>query len=184
MSMIETLRQELVALMKKQVPVQTTWVAVSSVDADAKTMVCKGVADDLEYYDVLLSLGNATKFPVVNTRALIGLINNQASLAYMIDCQEFTRHLIELESGFKIDLNESEILLNGDTYGGLTKHDALVSELNKLKTQVSSIISAFGASAVTPGDGGATFKAALVAATSTLPGADFSNLKNDNVKHG
>lgn len=182
--MIETLRQELVALMKKQVPVQTTWVTVSSVDAAAKTMECKGVADDLEYYDVLLSLGNATKFPVVGTKALIGLINNQAGLAFMIDCQEFTRHLIEVESGFKLDLNEDEILLNGDSFGGLTKHDALVSELNVLKNQVSSIISAFGAAAVVAGDGGATLKTSLVTATSTLPGPDFSDLKNNNVKHG
>lgn len=184
MSMIETLRQELVALMKKQVPVQTTWVTVSSVDADAKTMVCKGVADDLEYYDVLLSLGNATKYPVVGTKALIGLINNQAGLAFMIDCQEFTRYLIEIESGFKIDLNADEILLNGDGFGGLVKWNALKAELDKTKALVNAIKNALVTWVPVPTDGGTALKTIVTGSVAPVSAGNYSNLENENVKHG
>lgn len=188
--MIEKLRQEIVSLMKKQVPVQTQWVTVSSVDADANTMECKGVADDLEFYDVILSLGNFTKYPVVGTKALIGLISNQESLAFMIDCQEFTRCLIELESGFKLDLNEDEILLNGDAFGGLVKIDPTYDRITSLESKLNSLISKFNAHThITTATVSATPTPGVIAPTvaqeTTLtPSTSKTDLTNNNVKHG
>lgn len=46
---------------KRQIPVQTEWVKVESVNWEDKTMVAIGEANDLPYEDVLLGLGSIYK---------------------------------------------------------------------------------------------------------------------------
>jgi hypothetical protein len=73
---------------KRQIPVQTEWVKVESVNWEDKTMVAIGEANDLPYEDVLLGLGSIYKKPKPGSLALIGLINNSAG-CYIIDCEAY-----------------------------------------------------------------------------------------------
>jgi hypothetical protein len=73
---------------KRQIPVQTEWVKVESVNWDEKTMVAIGEENDLPYEDVLLGLGSIYKKPKPGSLALIGLINNTAG-CYLIDCEAY-----------------------------------------------------------------------------------------------
>ena len=73
---------------KRQIPVQTEWVKVESVNWDEKTMVAIGEANDLPYEDILLGLGSIYKKPKTGALALIGLINNSAG-CYLIDCEAY-----------------------------------------------------------------------------------------------
>lgn len=73
---------------KRQIPVQTEWVKVESVNWEDKTMIAIGEANALPYEDVLLGLGSIYKKPKPGSLALIGLINNTAG-CYLIDCEAY-----------------------------------------------------------------------------------------------
>jgi hypothetical protein len=80
---------------KSQVPIQTEWVTVKSVNWDDKTMVGTGELNELDYEDVLLGLGAVYKKPKVGSLALVGKINNSAG-CFLIDCEGYEE--IELNS--------------------------------------------------------------------------------------
>lgn len=73
---------------KRQIPIQTEWVKVESVNWDDKTMVAIGEENELPYEDVLLGLGSIYKKPIPGALALIGIINNSAG-CYLIDCEAY-----------------------------------------------------------------------------------------------
>lgn len=74
--------------MKRSQSVQTVFATVKAVDWDKKTMTATGVIDDLDYYDVLLGLGEIYTKPKVGSRVLIGLINNQGNNSFLIWSEE------------------------------------------------------------------------------------------------
>lgn len=77
------------------------------------------------------------------------------------------------------------IWLNGDAMGGLVDWPKAKQELEKMTLRIDAIINAIKASPVTPSDGGATFKAALITALDALQVKEsFKNLENKTVKHG
>lgn len=74
--------------MKRSQSVQTVFATVKAVDWNKKTMTATGVIDDLDYYDVLLGLGEIYTKPKVGSRVLIGLINNQGNNSFLIWSEE------------------------------------------------------------------------------------------------
>jgi len=66
----------------------------------------------------------------------------------------------------------------GEAKEAMLLGDETQKQLEELTKRVDGIIDAIKNSAVAPGDGGATFKANLIAATSTLPNPDFSDIKS------
>lgn len=78
-----------------------------------------------------------------------------------------------------------KIALNGDKYSGMVKADVLKQELGKMTARIDGIINAIKSAAVTPQDGGAGFKSAMIASLSALVNKEnFSNIKNEKVVHG
>lgn len=74
--------------MKRSQSVQTVFATVKAVDWNKKTMTATGVIDDLDYYDVLLGLGEVYTKPKIGSRVLIGLINNQGNNSFLIWSEE------------------------------------------------------------------------------------------------
>ena len=85
---LDKLKQTLSELQKNNTPTQTVWVEVKEVDWEEKTMTALGIADDLEYYDVLLGLGSVDVKPKVGSNCLIGFINNSETLPFLIMADE------------------------------------------------------------------------------------------------
>lgn len=84
---------------------------------------------------------------------------------------------------FKLTLNSAGVHLGkGGAEQPILLGDSTVTELNKLSVRVTAIINAFTTAPVTPNDGGATFKAALIAATSIPPTESWTGVKSQNSK--
>lgn len=98
---------------KAQVPIQTEWVKVKSVDWDEKTMVATGELNGLDYDDVLLGLGSHYRKPVTGSLATIGIIANSAA-CFMIDCEEVEEIEISDQSGFKWHLKDGKLLVKNE----------------------------------------------------------------------
>lgn len=92
---------------KSKVPIQVEWGKVVKVDWNAKTADVE--IDELIYYDVLLGLGNQYRKPKLNTRCLIGSIENKEA-SYLIDAEEIEEvvtltgdaELVQKKEGFSV----------------------------------------------------------------------------------
>ena len=75
--------------------------------------------------------------------------------------------------------------IRGGDLGGLVKVEELKSELAKLTARVDGIISAINNGVPVPTDGGAALQTTIKAALATIVNKeDFTNIENENVKHG
>ncbi len=72
----------------------------------------------------------------------------------------------------------------GSTEYSMAKTEELITQLNKTNATVKALVKAIITSAVTPGDGGATYKANMASVLSAVEYGDFSEIKNENFKHG
>jgi len=89
-------------------------------------------------------------------------------------------------SGGWIAARESgTVELFGEDAGGLVKAKELERQLNKLTARVDGIMSALRNSATAAQDGGAAYKAQIVAALAAIVDKeDFTNLESEKVFHG
>jgi hypothetical protein len=144
---------------------------VVSVDKDARTCVVKTVDFDVEIEDVKLTpaLGDAAKpfclFPAEGSIITIGIIEGGKELV-MIAATEV-----------------DSIYLGGKEFS-MVKAETLTTELNKMKAQLDAVIQALTTWIVVPSDGGAALLTTANALLSPLPKPDFSEIKNEEVKHG
>lgn len=169
---------------KRQVPMQNTWVTCTSVDWDAKTMKCKGVTDDLPYFDVLLGLGSSYVKPVQGSKCLIGSIQNKSAASFIIYAEEIEEYLIEDKSGFKIHLNDGELSLNGDAFGGLIKIGELVGKINSIENKVNEIKAACESVVVTLAPSGTFPLAPFFSPIAPLANTQVNQIENPKIKHG
>ena len=89
------------------------------------------------------------------------------------------------DGGFVIVHSDKTVELNGTDFGGLIKIEELKKELAKMTARIDGIINAVKTAAVSPQDGGATFKANMVASLETLVNKEnFSQIENKKVQHG
>ncbi len=89
------------------------------------------------------------------------------------------------DGAFVIARGSGTLELNGTDYSGLVKADELKTQLDKMTARIDGIINAIQTAAVAPTDGGATFKANMIAVLATLQNKeDFSQIKNEAVQHG
>lgn len=167
---------------KEQVPIQTEWVKVKSVDWDEKTMVAVGELNGLDYDEVLLGLGSHYRKPVVGSLATIGIIGNSAA-CFMIDCEEVEQIEITDKSGFKWVLNNGQLTINGDGFGGIVKAPELKTQVDKNTAILEAIQNAFSSWTPIPKDGGAALKS-QVASIPSMQRADLGGIENGKIKHG
>lgn len=112
--------------------VQTVFATVKAVDWDKKTMTATGVIDDLDYYDVLLGLGEIYTKPKVGSRVLIGLINNQGNNSFLIWSEETE------EWAHKV--GKAEIEMKNDGFVLEAQGESLKKVLNDFIDEVNKII--------------------------------------------
>jgi len=153
---------------------------VVSVDKSKNVCIINPLNGDAEITDVRLNAEeSSTKgiviYPKEGSVVMVSMYDNMNGYISMFS---------EVES---VGIQASEkITLNGDSFGGLVKINELVTELLKVKIFLQTLQAAIQSSPVVPTDGGAAFKAGLVAATSGLQIPDFvsENLSNPKIKHG
>jgi len=164
----EKLRETLKLMSKKNVVIQTFWATVVSVNWIEKTADVKDVKAELEFFDVLLGLGGDLIKPVVGSKCLCGVAENQEAAAFIIYCEEV-----------------DERWINGESNGGLVITPELVFQLNKLTARVDGIIDAIDNGVPVAGDGGVALQNTIkVALAGLVDKESFDNIENTKVKHG
>ena len=116
---------------KSQVPMQSEWVKVKSVDWEEKTMVAVGESNGLEYEDVLLGLGSLAKRPKVGSLATIGIINNSAA-CFLIDAEEIEEFEWTCDGSVYNISTEGFLVKRADENLKDVLND-LIDEVNKIK---------------------------------------------------
>jgi hypothetical protein len=168
---------------KAQVDVQTHWCKVKSVDWDKKTMTATGIIDDLDFFDVLLGLGSINRKPSLQSKCLIGIVNNNTAAAFLIECEEIEEIEISDKTGFKLVLNNGNLTINGDKFGGIVDAIELKKQVDKNTAVLEAIQTAFQSWVTVPNDGGAALKG-IASSFINLAVADLSNIQNEKIKHG
>lgn len=153
------IRKAILELIQNKLPVQTRWATVKSVDWNAKTMVV--LIDGLEYFDVLLGLGDHQVKPSANSKVLVGMIGNKEAAMWLIYAEQI-----------------DEQWINGDQYGGLLISKEVKSYFDKLEQAIATGLDAVGAGTAA---NGATGKTAFETAMAT---ANKNKFENKKVKHG
>jgi len=129
--------------MKRQVPIQTEWVKVESVDWEEKTMVAIGEDNALPYEDILLGLGSVYKKPKPGSLALIGLVRNSAG-CYLIDCEAYDE--IEVNTKLtKVQVKEEGVKLTRGSEDVREILEDFMTEVNKINTETQKIATKAGA---------------------------------------
>ncbi|HEY5508408.1 MAG TPA: hypothetical protein VIK29_07050 [Paludibacter sp.] len=170
---LETEANEFSVLFKRHLSgstqAQIRWVTCKSVNWDAKTMEAEGMSDELAYYDIALGFGSCDTKPVVNTDCIIGILEGQESVAWLIYASEV--ELLEFNSGEN---------------GGLTNVTELKTQLDKLTARVDGIISAINSSTIipVPSDGGAALLTLLRVQIATIVDKeDFGDIEDTKITH-
>jgi len=170
---------ELIRLLKElsKVPLLTIVAEVTKVDEDEFTIDAKPLDGTPELFDIRLKSGIDSSneglivVPEKGSHVLVTLINNDPNKAFVSGTNKV-----------------ASIQLRGDEFGGLVKVKELADVVKEIKDDLNSLKQVFTTwvpVASTPGDGGASLKAA--AATwyaQLLAPTSESQLKNDNVTHG
>lgn len=168
---------------KEGIPIQTVWAVCKSVDWNAKKMVATGLVDNLDYQDIILGNGFEFKRPVVGASCLLGIIQNNAAMTYLIDANEIDEFLIIDKTGFKLHLKEGKLSLNGEQFGGLVNAKELKIQIDKNSQAIKAIQQILNSWIPAPNDGGAALKS-LVSSFTGLQTADLTNIENEKIKHG
>ena len=164
-------------------PVINVWAVCKSVDWDNKTMVATGQIDDLDYEGVILGNGSEFKKPAVGSICLLGIIQNNAAMPFLIDAVEIEEYLIIDKKGFKYNLKDGKLTLNGDNFGGIVNAKELKIQVDKNTEAIKVLQQIFQSWTPSPNDGGAALKA-LVSSFNSKPTADLTNIENETIKHG
>ncbi len=174
-----------------QAPIQTYLCKVVNVEDDR--CECEPLQGGAKFLDVRLrsilddNTDGLLLIPKKNSVVLIGIIENNDSAAFLLQCSEIEELKFKNAGGMTIDVLKDIVKLNGDQCKGLVKLDelkdnldAIKDYLSALKTAVSSGLTAVGVAMAANGPAGATsFESAM--ASQVL---NFKNMENKNVKHG
>lgn len=150
-------------------------------------------------------------FPAVGSDVVVGFIN--PAVAVVVLTTELTKAVLTIGNteatvednsvvlktqkgsvtltadNLKLDIDGTTLELKKDlsTWNGGSETTAnateLQTQLNKCKARIDTIINALKSSAVAPQDGGATYKANITAALSTLTSEDYSKIIDNKIKH-
>lgn len=130
---------------------QIRFVECVSVDWDNKTMVAKGTGDGVEYLDVILGFGYSDIKPVIGSLCLIGIIDGQEVVTFLINAE-----VVEL-----VETKAEKIVFNGGENAGLVKVKELTEKVNVLEKDLNLVKAIFAAWVPVPMDGGASLKSVI-----------------------
>ena len=110
--------------------------------------------------------------PKVGSMVMVGANNKHAQVLVSVDePQEVYINTID------------KVYINGKDYS-MVKAETLQEELVKLNANVELIIAAINSAVVGGADGGALFKTNLIGTLVAKQMVNFSQIKNENIKHG
>lgn len=181
----DELRNILFDQQKNAFTIQVEWVKCKSVDWDKKTMTAIGLNDDLEFFDVLLGVGMVYTKPKPDTKCLIGMIENKASQAFLITCDQVDEILLQTTEGkLKLQIDGDTWKWNDGNNEGIVKVVPLTDDLNAIKNDINQLKQLFGSWVVVPQDGGQALKTILATwIGSQLQQSNKNNLQNSKIKH-
>jgi hypothetical protein len=169
---IEAIRKAIRKHISDMLPVQVEYGTVKKVDWDAK--VCDVEDDDgLIREKVLISINKSkadVKKPEVGSRVLVGLIDNQDGVGFLVWVENF-----------------EEWHLNGDKFGGLPNWLELQKQLEYERDRVDGIIKALNSGVAAAGsmDGGTALIASIKALLAPIvKKANYSKVESKKIKHG
>lgn len=145
-----------------------------SVDWENKTMNAKGAGDDTEYLDVILGFGYTDIKPVVGSTCLIGIIDGQEVVTFLIDAEQ-----VEL-----VETKAEKIVFNGGKNGGVVNIPELIKKVNTIEEDINELKEIFTEWAPVLNDGGT----ALKGLTTTWAGKEItiteqSDIEDINITH-
>ena len=120
-----TTDDQLREIINRRTPTNATlhWVEVMEVNEETCTMDVKGIADDLEYYDVSLGCGSVVLIPEKGSLCVIAILEGVDTESLLISADKVER----------IKVNAStEIVFNEGKMGGLVKVEELTEVLNNI----------------------------------------------------
>jgi hypothetical protein len=165
--------------------------------------VVAGSVDETKYTcDITVGKNNPVTFPAVPLRVLLNKkaslieIPNDAAGSESVVLMTFRDgnmnrpQLLEVDSakkiiieigGSKLEIIDGKFTFNGGTIG-LPKADSLVTRLNKIENDITSLKNVFTSWVVVPQDGGAALKAASALWFGTpLQNTVLNNIANDKI---
>lgn len=162
---------------------QLRFVTCESVDWENKTMTAIGVADDVKYEDVTLGFGYMDVQPKKDSVCLIGIIEGNEALSFLINAET-----VEL-----VEITAEKIQFNGGDNKGIVISGKITSEVNTILKRVNSIVSALQTLATSmtstgqvPVPGavlGSAINAAIVQIITPLQQINQSNIENNKINH-
>lgn len=172
---------EFVSILKKQfdVPlkISAAWGKVKSVDWPNKTAVITGVADNLDYYDVVLGLTGCTIKPKTDSLVLIGVVGRSG--AYLIWAEEIEEMNLKID---KVTINSKDIIIDNGDEGGVPKAQSIANRFNELElalNEIKNVFSSHSHAFVGTGSVGSP----TVPLTYPVPNSQKSDFENTEFKH-
>ncbi len=129
---LDELNRLLVQRQKSAQKAHIVWATVKEVDWANRQMTATGLLDELDYYEVQLGLGSFYRKPVVGTKCLLGVIENQSAATFLIEAEAFeegvwtsdTTQLTVKTAGVSIKRGDEQLI---------TVLNELIDEVNKIK---------------------------------------------------
>lgn len=116
---------------KKGIKPQIVWATVKSVDWSNKTMIATSVIDGLDYFNVLIGLGDLLRKPKVGAKCLLGVIGNNVSATFLIECEAYEELVI--------NVGQTVVRITNDGVVIKKDNESLKDVLSELITEVSKI---------------------------------------------
>ena len=142
-----TTDEQLRKIINRRTPTNATlhWVEVMEVNEETGTMDVKGIADDLEYYDVSLGCGSVVLVPEKGSLCTIAILEGVDTECLLISAERVER--VKVKASAEIVFNEGKL-------GGLVKVQELTDVINgvidKFNSHTHNIVGVkTGSSAVT-----------------------------------
>ena len=112
-------------IINRRTPTNATlhWVEVMEVNEETGTMDVKGIADDLEYYDVSLGCGSVVLIPEKGSLCVIAVLEGVDTECLLISADKVERIKVKAST---------EIVFNDGNLGGLVKVQELTDVLNDI----------------------------------------------------
>lgn len=153
---------------------QIRFVECVSVDWANRTMDAKGTGDEVDYLDVALGFGYVDIKPAIGTTCLIGVIDGQEVVTFLINAEE-----VELA-----EVRATNIVYNGGENFGLVKVKELTDIISELQRDLNSLKKAITAWVPAPNDGGSALKAAVTNwLSSTLKVVKQNDIEDTKITH-
>ena len=181
----EKIRLAVRSMVKGMIPTPFAYGFVDSVDEEKMLAVIKDAVSELEYFDVVLSLGSIIPIPSVGSLALVGLTSKNGEASFMVWAEKIKKYTLVMDNGFKIELkDDGTMTMNGNNLDGLAVVGKIAEKMNNLEDAVNNHIIEYNlhvhpVTAINTPTG-------IIASPSTinLNKTDKSDLENKKIKHG